>query len=103
LVAEVIVTGSVNALPFEIIRRRSARDTELHFTFNGAVLTTQAMKHTEAVIHEKLGIQAGLLQRCCFFGQHTHTMQVRLVLQFAGYYSVVLAVADSGCVISLPP
>jgi hypothetical protein len=78
LVAEVIVTGSVNALPFEIIRRRSARKAELHFTFNGAVLTTQAVKDTQALIDEQLGIQGGLLQRCCFFGQHTHTMQVSI-------------------------
>jgi hypothetical protein len=79
LVAEVIVSGSVNNLPFEIIRRRSARKAELHFTFNGAVLTTQAVKDTQALIDEQLGIQGGLLQRCCFFGQHTHTMQVSMM------------------------
>jgi hypothetical protein len=78
LVAEVVVSGSVNALPFEIIRRRSARKAELHFTFNGAVLTAQAVKDTQALIDEQLGIQGGLLQRCCFFGQHTHTMQVSI-------------------------
>jgi hypothetical protein len=77
LVAEVIVQGSINAQPFEIVRRRSAKKAELHFTLNGTVLTTQAVKDTQALIDEHLGIQGGLLQRCCFFGQHTHTMQVR--------------------------
>lgn len=80
LVAEVIVNGYINSLPFEIIRRRSARKAELHFTMNGKVLTTQAVKDTQALIDDKLGIRGGLLQRCCFFGQHTHTMQVDLFL-----------------------
>lgn len=77
LVAEVIVNGYINSLPFEIIRRRSARKAELHFSVNGTTLTTQAVKDTQALIDENLGIQGGLLQRCCFFGQHTHTLQVQ--------------------------
>ena len=77
LTAEVAVRGSINNLPFEIIRRRSSKKAELHFSVNGTVLTTQAVKDTQALIDEHLGIKDGLLQRCCFFGQHTHTMQVR--------------------------
>ena len=80
LTAEVIVQGSINSQPFEIIRRRSAKKSELHFTVNGEVLTTQAVKDTQAVIDEVLGIQDGLLQRCCFFGQHTHTLHVSVWL-----------------------
>jgi len=76
LTAEVAVRGTINSLPFEIIRRRSAKKAELHFSVNGTVLTTQAVKDTQALIDEHLGIKDGLLQRCCFFGQHTHTMQV---------------------------
>lgn len=78
LTAEVVVRGAINNLPFEIVRRRSSRKAELHFSVNGTVLTTQAVKDTQALIDEHLGIKDGLLQRCCFFGQHTHTMQVLL-------------------------
>lgn len=77
LTAEVVVKGAINNLPFEIIRRRSAKKAELHFAVNGTILTTQAVKDTQALIDEHLGIKDGLLQRCCFFGQHTHTMQVK--------------------------
>ena len=80
LTAEVAVRGSINNLPFEIVRRRSSKKAELHFSVNGTVLTTQAVKDTQALIDEHLGIKDGLLQRCCFFGQHTHTMQVRFQL-----------------------
>ncbi len=76
LTAEAVVKGTINNLPFEIIRRRSAKKAELHFSVNGTILTTQAVKDTQALIDEHLGIKDGLLQRCCFFGQHTHTMQV---------------------------
>lgn len=82
LTAEVTVQGLINSVPFEIIRRRSSKKAELHFTVGDQVLTTQAVKDTQALIDEHLGIQSGLLQRCCFFGQHTHTMQVKLQLQF---------------------
>lgn len=77
LTAEAVVKGTINNLPFEIIRRRSAKKAELHFSVNGTILTTQAVKDTQALIDEHLGIKDGLLQRCCFFGQHTHTMQVK--------------------------
>lgn len=78
LMAEVVVQGWINAAPFQIIRRRSSKKAELHFRIDGKELTTQAVKDTQALIDEHLGIQSGLLQRCCFFGQHTHTMQVRV-------------------------
>lgn len=76
LTAEVTVQGLINSVPFEIVRRRSSKKAELHFRMDGRELTTQAVKDTQALIDEHLGIQSGLLQRCCFFGQHTHTMQV---------------------------
>ena len=34
----------------------------------------QAVKDTQSIIDETLGIGGGLLQRCCFFGQHSHTL-----------------------------
>lgn len=74
--AEVKVTGTINNEPFEIIRRRGPRKNELHFVCNNQTLTTQAIKDTQALIDSKLGIGNGLLQRCCFFGQHSHTLQV---------------------------
>lgn len=74
--AEVIVTGTINSKPFELVRRRGPRKSELLFSVNGTDLTTQAAKDTQAVIDDVLGIGQGLLQRCCFFGQHSHTLQV---------------------------
>jgi hypothetical protein len=78
-VAEVIVNGNINGQPFTIRRRRSSRKAELHFSVGGQDLTTQAVKDTQAIIDQVLGIKDGLLQRCCFFGQHTHTLHVRNV------------------------
>jgi chromosome segregation ATPase len=43
-------------------------------------LTTQSVKDTQIVLEDTLGIGQGLLQRCCFFGQHSHTQQSLLGL-----------------------
>ena len=51
--------------------------SELMFTLEGKNLTTQSIKDTQDMIDEHLGIRDGLLQRCCFFGQHSHTLHVR--------------------------
>lgn len=47
---------------------------------NGVDLTRQATKDTQIVIDEVLGIGDGLLHRCCFFGQHSHTLKSLLGL-----------------------
>ena len=75
--AEVTLWGSINEKSFEIVRRRSAKKSELFFSVDGKNLTTQSVKDTQQVMDEELGIGNGLLQRCCFFGQHSHTLQVR--------------------------
>lgn len=50
------------------------------FKLDGADLTTQSIQDTQAVIDEKLGIGDDLVQRCCFFGQHSHTLHSLLGL-----------------------
>jgi len=74
--AEVTVVGSINGQSFELIRRRGSRKTELLFSVNGTDLTKQSVKDTQDVVDELLGVGNNLLQRCCFFGQHSHTLQV---------------------------
>jgi hypothetical protein len=77
-VAEVTLEGIINEKPFQIIRRKGARKQELFFILDGVDQTTQSIKDTQQKIDEILGIGTGLLQRCYFFGQHSHTSQVRL-------------------------
>ena len=77
--AEVSVSGTVNQLPFTVTRRKSSKKSELLFNLDGNDLTNQAVKDTQAIIDDKLGIGSGLLQRCCFFGQHSHIQQVLCV------------------------
>lgn len=74
--AEVSLWGSINEKPFELVRRRGAKKSELLFSVDGRNLTTQSVKDTQIVVDAELGIGNGLLQRCCFFGQHSHTLQV---------------------------
>lgn len=74
--AEVQLRGTVNGKPFQINRRRG-RKHELSFLCGEQDFTMQAVKDTQAKINEYLGVGDGKLQRCCFFGQHSHTMQVR--------------------------
>lgn len=69
LTAEVIVKGTINKLSFEVIRRRCGAKSELHFSVDGKCLTGTPTD-TQARINDQLGIKNGLLQRCCFFGQH---------------------------------
>eukprot|EP01036_Dinobryon_divergens_P023323 gene23323-31654_t len=75
--AEVTVNGTINGRPFFVTRRRSAKKSELLFSLDGKNLTTQAVKDTQAVMDEVLGIGGQLLQRCCFFGQHSHTLEAK--------------------------
>lgn len=53
---------------------------QLIFKVDGVDVTQQSVKDTQTRIDEKLGVGNGLLQRCCFFGQHSHTMQALLGL-----------------------
>lgn len=75
-VAEVSLRGRINQQSFEIIRRKGIRKSELFFYLDGKDMTTLSVKDTQSLIEETLGIGNGLLQRCCFYGQHTHTQQV---------------------------
>jgi hypothetical protein len=74
--AEVVIHGFINSKPFILTRRRGPRKTELLFTLDGKDMTTQAVKDTQNIIDDVLGVGNNLLQRCCFFGQHSHTLQV---------------------------
>lgn len=68
--------GEINNRPFEVVRRRSGKEAELDFSFDGRKLTGQAVKDTQMQIDDCLGIKGGLLQRCCFFGQHALQVNV---------------------------
>ena len=78
--AEVTVKGRINGKAFEVVRRRGPKKAELLFSLDGMDQTTQAVKDTQTIIDETLGIGGGLLQRCCFFGQHSHTLHSLLGL-----------------------
>jgi hypothetical protein len=52
----------------------------LSFKVDETDLTQQSTKDTQALIDENLGVGEGLLQRCCFLGQHSHTLQALLGL-----------------------
>jgi DNA repair exonuclease SbcCD ATPase subunit/DNA repair exonuclease SbcCD nuclease subunit len=78
--AEVSLKGRINGKPFEVIRRKSNKKQELFFFVDGQELTNQAVKDTQAVMDAWLGLDRGVLQRCFFFGQHSHTSQSLLGL-----------------------
>jgi len=94
-VAEVNLIGEINNKPFNIIRRRGARKNDLLFTLAGKDMTTQSVKDTQALIDEILGTGDGLLQRCCFFGQHSHTLQSLLGLTDTKLKSELSALVDT--------
>jgi DNA repair exonuclease SbcCD ATPase subunit len=71
--AEVVVSGTINAVPFTVTRRRGKKSA-LIFTLNDEDQTKQSVKDTQIAIDQALGIGNSLLQRCCFFGQHSHAM-----------------------------
>lgn len=78
--AEVRLQGRINNKSFELIRRKGTKKQELLFFVDGQDLTNQAVKDTQAVVDAWLGLQRGILQRCYFFGQHSHTAQSLLGL-----------------------
>lgn len=78
--AEVSLRGHINGKAFEIIRRKSSKKQELFFYVDQDDKTNQAVKDTQAVIDAWLGLDRGVLQRCFFFGQHSHTAQSLLGL-----------------------
>ena len=94
-VAEVNLSGEINNKPFNIIRRRGARKNDLLFTLGGKDMTTQSVKDTQALIDDILGTGDGLLQRCCFFGQHSHTLQSLLGLTDTKLKSELSALVDT--------
>jgi hypothetical protein len=77
LTAEVCLTGMINNKPFKLIRRRSSKKSELYFYVDGIDYTTQSVKDTQIIVDDILGTGKGLVERCCFFGQHSHTLHVR--------------------------
>ncbi len=75
-VAAVAIKGMINGKSFELLRKKGPKKQELQFILDGKDLTCQAVKDTQSAIDHELGIANGLLQRCFFFGQHSHTSQV---------------------------
>ena len=77
LTAEVCLTGMINNKSFKLIRRRSSKKSELYFYVDDIDYTTQSVKDTQFIVDDILGTGRGLVERCCFFGQHSHTLHVR--------------------------
>ncbi len=70
-VAKVTVKGFINDSPFVITRSKTAsRGGDLTFSINDVDLTTQSIKETQAIVEEKLGVNAHILTRVVFYGQH---------------------------------
>ncbi|VEU42470.1 unnamed protein product [Pseudo-nitzschia multistriata] len=68
--AKVTVEGFINNSPFVIIRSKTASKGDLRFELNDVDLTTQSVKETQSTIEEKLGVDAHILSRVAFYGQH---------------------------------
>jgi DNA repair exonuclease SbcCD ATPase subunit len=69
-VARVTLEGLINGLPFTITRTKTASKGGLVFHLDGKDLTTQAVKETQSMIEEKLGVSSQILSRTMFHGQH---------------------------------
>ena len=68
--ARVSVSGTLNGKKFVISRTKTSSKTALTFFINGEDLTTQAVKETQQIIDEKLGVDPQILARTMFHGQH---------------------------------
>ena len=68
--ARVSVSGTLNGKKFVISRTKTSSKTALTFLINGVDLTTQAVKETQQIIDEKLGVDPQILARTIFHGQH---------------------------------
>jgi len=69
--AKVTVRGYINDSPFCVTRSKTAsRGGDLTFSVNDIDLTTQSAKETQAVVEAKLGVNAHILTRVAFYGQH---------------------------------
>lgn len=64
------VHGTANGVKFSITRSKTASKTALVFVYDGEDKTTQAVKETQAIIEEVLGINPQILVRTMFYGQH---------------------------------
>lgn len=84
--AEVKLQGFVNGKPFTVTRRRGKK-SELYFEYDFKDCSMQAVKDTQDLINRTFGIESGKLQRSCFFGQHSHTMQSLLGLSDSRFKS----------------
>ena len=69
-VAHVTVEGFINDLPFVISRTKGTSKSDLVFHVDNVDLTTQSTKETQALVEEKLGVDAHILTRVAFYGQH---------------------------------
>jgi len=69
-VARVTVEGLINNIPFFISRTKATSKSDLVFHVDDADLTTQSTKETQALIEERLGVDAHILTRVAFHGQH---------------------------------
>ena len=68
--AKVVVKGKLNGEKFRITRTKTSSKTGLVFFLGDDDLTTQAVRETQDVIDETLGISLQVLARTIFHGQH---------------------------------
>jgi DNA repair exonuclease SbcCD ATPase subunit len=68
--ARVTLEGTLDGHPFILSRTKTASKGELLFQFDGEDFTTLSVKETQALVEETLGVDAHLLSRTMFHGQH---------------------------------
>lgn len=68
--AEVTVWGSVNKVPFQVIRKRGLKTNQLRFVLDGEDLTRQTSRDTQSAMEEALGLDMDFLSLAIFCGQH---------------------------------
>ena len=94
-IAEVTLVGKINGSPFRVERKRGANKVQLNFWVDDKEQTQLSVKDTQATIDDILGVGSGLLQRCCFYGQHSHTLQSLLGLSDIKLKSEMAALVDT--------
>ena len=68
--AEVTLWGSVNGVPFQVVRKRGLKTNQLRFVLDGEDLTRQTSKDTQRAMEEALGLDMDFLSLAIFCGQH---------------------------------
>ncbi|GKY91347.1 hypothetical protein MPSEU_000106900 [Mayamaea pseudoterrestris] len=69
--ARVTVQGELNGVGFSVTRSKTSSKSGLIFLLDGQDVSAQSAKETQALFEEKLGVDARILARTIFHGQHS--------------------------------